>query len=96
MKFPCFVKFNFCTNKQMPSYSMGLLVTLLKSQVVIYLETSKLNRVLTSGRDFFDGYELQIINIYRPRSEVREGYVFTGICLFNFGGGGGDTECIMG
>ena len=24
---------------------------------------------------------------YRPRSEVREGYVFTGICLSNLGGG---------
>ena len=27
-------------------------------------------------------------NIYRPRSEASECYVFTGICLFNSGGGG--------
>ena len=29
------------------------------------------------------------IYFYRPRSEASEGYVFTGICLSNSGGGGG-------
>ena len=32
---------------------------------------------------------------YRPRSVASEGYVFTGICLSNEGGGGDTTKCIM-
>ena len=29
-------------------------------------------------------------NFYRPRSEASEGYIFTGVCHFNSGGGGGE------
>ena len=36
----------------------------------------------------------KFIFFYRPRRVASEGYVFTGICLFNLDGG--DMKCIMG